>query len=183
MKRIEAIENIMQTVKDEDIIISSCGKISREVFYVKDRPQNFYVMGSMGASLGIGIAICKPNSKVIVIAGDGEILMGLGSLILLKKLQKLAERKGIEEANDIIAGDLRKANNIIEKNRFNLDLYILDNNQYESTGGQPTCSDSANFRLMCDCKVIFCKDSEVEVPRINIEHKEITRRFMHAIKE
>lgn len=183
MERIKAIQNIMKNVTNE-IVIASCGKISREVFFAKDRPQNFYVMGSMGATLGvgIGIALCKPDTKVIVIVGDGEVLMGLGSLVLLKKLQKLAERKGIEEAsNDIVLGDLRKANEIITKNKFNLDLYILDNNQYESTGGQPTCSDSVNFRLLCYCKVIFVSDSEKEVPRIDIQHKEITKRFMNAI--
>ena len=63
----------MSTITDE-IVITSAGKISREVYHVKDCSKNFYVQGSMGASLavGIGIALCKPNQKVIVIAGDGE---------------------------------------------------------------------------------------------------------------
>jgi len=156
MQRIEAIRNIMNTVDDSSIVISSCGKISREVFYVKDRPKNFYVQGSMGSSLaiGIGISLCKPE-KVVVIAGDGEILMSLGTLVLLNKLQK--------------------------EKKVNIDLYILDNNKFQSTGGQKTCSDAVEFRLLCDCKVIFCSDSEVEVPRISIPHKEIKERFMNAI--
>jgi thiamine pyrophosphate-dependent acetolactate synthase large subunit-like protein len=123
-----------------------------------DRNKNFYVQGSMGAALpiGIGVALCRPKEKVIVIAGDGEILMGLSTLILLKKLQ--------------------------DKNKIdNLELYILDNNKYQSTGGQKTVSDAIDFRCLCYCKVIFVSDSSKEVPRINIPHYKIKRRFMNAI--
>ena len=156
MERIQAIENIMNTVTDE-IVISSCGKISREVYAVKDRNENFYVQGSMGATLpiGIGVALSKPDKKVIVITGDGDMLMSLGSLVLLNKLQK--------------------------EKKVNIDLYILDNNQYESTGGQKTCSDAVDFRYLCDCKVIFCKESKKQVPRIDIPHYKIRRRFQNAI--
>jgi len=154
MKRIEAIENIMDSVTD-DIVVTSCGMISREVFAVKDRPRNFYVQGSMGATLpiAIGLALSKPTKNVIAIVGDGETLMNLGTLVLMKKL------------------DLD-----------NLELFILDNKQYETTGGQPTCSDAIDFRILCYCKVIFCGDSEKKVPRISIPHEEITRRFMRAIR-
>lgn len=158
MKRIDAIKNIMNEITDE-IVITSAGRISREVFNVKDRPLNFYVMGSMGATLGVGIgvALSKPEKEVVVIAGDGDILMGLDTLVLLKKLQKEDKIK-------------------------NLTLYILDNNQYQSTGGQKTISDAVDFRLLCDCMVIFCKDSEIDVPRISIEHEELKERFMNAIR-
>jgi len=157
MKRLLAIQNLMKITTDE-IIVSSAGKISREIFYVKDRPLNFYVQGSMGSALpiGIGIALCKPEREVIVIAGDGEILMGLDSLVLLNKLQKQDKLK-------------------------NLRLFILDNRSYQSTGNQPTCSDAVDFRLLCDCKVIFCTDSKQEVPRISISHNEIKERFMRGL--
>jgi len=156
MQRIDAIKEIMDTVTDE-IVISSCGKISREVYAICHRNKNFYVQGSMGAALpiGIGVALCKPDKKVIVIAGDGEILMSLGTLVLLNKLQK--------------------------ENKVNIDLYILDNNQYQSTGGQPTCSEAVDFTKVCNCKVIFCSESKKDVPRIDIPHYKIRRRFMNAI--
>jgi len=156
MKRLDAIKEIMNQINDE-IVITSAGKISREVYFVKDRDKNFYVQGSMGASLGIGIGIAlNTNKKVVVIAGDGEILMSLGSLVLLEKLLK--------------------------NKKIKLDLYILDNNQYQSTGGQKTISNVIDFRCICGyCKVIFCGNSEKEVPRIDIPHKEIKRRFMNAI--
>ena len=68
MNRIDAIEDIMGEITNE-IVITSCGMISRETYYINDRDRNFYVMGSMGATLGIaiGIALNKPNSKVIAI--------------------------------------------------------------------------------------------------------------------
>jgi len=154
MERIKAIEELMETITDE-IVVSSCGLISREIFATKDRDLNFYNQGAMGSTLGIGIglAISKPEKKVVVIAGDGEILMSLRTLVLMKKL------------------DLP-----------NLSLFILDNKAYESTGGQPTCSDSIDFRLLCYCKVIFVSKSKKQVPRISIKHKDIKERFMNAIK-
>lgn len=185
MKRIDAIKNIIDYVNDEDVIVSSCGHISREVFFLKDRSLNFYVMGSMSASLGVAIGVAlNTKRKVVVIAGDGEILMNLGTLVVLNKLQRKYGNMAIDKARKYIAsGDKTKANNIIVNNQFNLDLYILDNGQYESTGGQDTCSDAIDFRLLCKCKVVFCKDSETTVPRITMTHKEIKERFMNAIRE
>lgn len=157
-KRIEAIQNIMNIVDNNTIVISSCGRISREVYAVNDRPLNFYVLGSMGSTIPIamGIGICKPERDIIVIVGDGEVLMDLGSLVLLNKLQKTDKLP-------------------------NLELYILDNNQYQSTGGQRTCSDFVKFRLLCDCKVIpvSCEDSGAS--RIPLSPVEIKTRFMDAV--
>ena len=87
MKRIEVIKNIMDKVKGE-LIITSTGMISREVYFTKDRLQNFYVTGSMGSSLGIGIGLALNTDKnVIVIAGDGDLLMSLGTMVLMNKLK------------------------------------------------------------------------------------------------
>ena len=97
MRRIDIIKNIMDNVTDE-IVISSTGKISREVYSVNDRPLNFYVQGSMSATLGIalGIAINKPRSNIIAIIGDGEALMSLGTLVVLNKLRKDSNIKNVE---------------------------------------------------------------------------------------
>jgi len=153
MERICAVKNIMNSITDE-LVITSAGKISREVYYVRDRPENFYVQGSMGAALGIGIGVAlNTKKKVVVIAGDGECLINLDTLVMMKKL-----------------------------NLPNLELIILDNNKYDSTGGQKTISDAIDFRWLCYCKVIFCKDSKEEVPRIDISHQDIKRRFMNAIR-
>lgn len=153
MRRIDAIKAIMTYVLDDEIIVSSCGIISREVYLIKDRPLNFYVMGSMGAALGIGIGLALHTDKTVtVIAGDGEILMSLGTLVLMNKL-----------------------------NLSNLKLIILDNNSYQSTGGQKSCSDAINFRKLCWCEVYHVETTGYNAPRIPIPHSEIKRRFRNAI--
>ena len=57
MTRLECVKKIFQDVNDDDIVIVSTGLISREVFGYKDRPLNFYMMGSMGNALAIGIGL------------------------------------------------------------------------------------------------------------------------------
>jgi len=155
MNRIDAIEDIMGEITDE-IVVTSCGMISRETYHIKDRDRNFYVMGSMGATLGIaiGIALNKPNDRVIVICGDGEILMSLGTLALFKKL-----------------------------NLPNLFLHILDNNEYASTGGQKTISDVVDFKSIGGnkCNIIKVEGGNSDVGRIPIPHEKIKERFMNAI--
>lgn len=147
------IKNIMNSVTDE-LVISSAGMISREVYSVRDRPGNFYVMGSMGASLGVGIGLAlNTNRDVLILAGDGEILMSLGTLVLMNKL-KLS----------------------------NLRLVILDNNSYQSTGGQKTVSDAVDFTQICkNCEVYKVELTDSNIPRIDIPHVEITKRFYSEV--
>jgi len=152
MKRINVIKKIMNDVHDE-LVICSTGMASREVYAVKDRPENFYVMGSMGAALGIGIGLALNTKRnVIVIAGDGDVLMSLGTLVLANKL-KLK----------------------------NLRIIILDNNCYSSTGCQPTCSDAVDFTKIAKCEVFKIDPEKGYSSRIKLSHKEIMRRFYHAI--
>ena len=154
MNRTKAIEEIMTPLKRE-LVVSSVGMISREVYAVRDRPRNFYVMGSMGASLGIGIGLALNTSEqVLVIAGDGEILMSLGTLVLLNKLRLP-----------------------------NLRLVILDNNCYQTTGGQRTCSDAVDFTDICShhCYVINVECTKRTVGRITIPCEEIAKRFRNVI--
>lgn len=152
MKKIEAIKGIMDSVEDE-LVVTSAGMIGREVHSVRDRPENFYVMGSMGASLGIGIGLAlNTDKKVLVIAGDGEILMNLGTLVLMDKLRL-----------------------------SNLRLIILDNNCYQTTGGQKTCSDAVDFSKICNCEVIRVEVGGSKVGRIDIPYEEISKRFRNAV--
>ena len=125
MKRIEAIEAIAKTAGDA-LIICNLGFPSRELYAVADRPENFYMLGSMGmaSSIGLGLALSLPSRKVIVLDGDGSVLMNMGSLATI-------------------------ANRAPE----NYLLVILDNNCYGSTGSQPTCtsmeSDLAKIARAC----------------------------------
>ena len=83
--RYRAIEKILDQVKGEDVVLSTTGMISREVFHTKDRPGNFYMLGSMGllSSFGLGLAMLQPNRRVFLLEGDGSALMSLGTLPLI----------------------------------------------------------------------------------------------------
>lgn len=152
MNRISAIRQAMDSITDE-LVISSAGRISRELFAVKDRPGNFYMMGSMGACLGFGIGIALNSEReVIVLVGDGEMLMSLGTLVLMNKL-----------------------------NLPNLKLIILDNNSYQSTGGQRSCSDAVDFTQICNCEVFSVDLTRSDAPRVSIPHKEVAKRFYKEV--
>ncbi|MFX1343501.1 MAG: sulfopyruvate decarboxylase subunit beta [Promethearchaeota archaeon] len=110
MKRYDAIKRIVESLSNE-FIICNIGAPSRELFNIKDRAENFYMLGSMGlaSSIAFGLALAKPKKKVWCIDGDGSILMNLGSLSTI-------------------------ANN----NPKNLTLIVIDNGSYGSTGNQNT---------------------------------------------
>ena len=63
--------------------------ISRDLFNVKDKNTNFYMIGSMGlaSSIGLGVALKRPKKKIFVFDGDGNILMNLGSLTTIGSLK------------------------------------------------------------------------------------------------
>jgi sulfopyruvate decarboxylase subunit beta len=92
-------------------VVSTCGFISRDLQDIRDAASHFYLVGSMGMALpvGLGVAIAHPNDLVIVIDGDGSLLMNIGALAMV--------------------GDQRPAN---------LVHFVLDNGVHESTGGQST---------------------------------------------
>lgn len=156
MTRSQCVKRIMEDLNPNDIVIASTGFISRETFKY-DRPLNFYMSGSMGCALAIGIGIAmNVDNRVIVINGDGSVLMSLGTMLTAKRL-----------------------------NLPNLTHYILDNNCHESTGGQKTASDLIDFRHLSRNVIVYkiAKDGIIdEPPRITLPPKEITRRFRDAIK-
>ena len=117
--RYLAIAKILEHVSGSDLVLSTTGMISREVFATDDRPGNFYMIGSMGllSSLGLGLALMTPEQRVFILEGDGSALMSLGNLPLIA-----SERPG------------------------NLVHIVLDNEAYESTGGQPSIS--STFELV-----------------------------------
>ena len=81
MIRKEAMRLILAEINSEPIV-SANGFISRDLFELKDKPSNFYMIGSMGlaSSIGLGVALKNPTKKIFVFDGDGSILMNLGSL-------------------------------------------------------------------------------------------------------
>jgi thiamine pyrophosphate-dependent acetolactate synthase large subunit-like protein len=111
INRLEATRYLVEQLSDEPII-ASCGNPKFDLFTAAaKRKANFYMWNSMGmaSSIGLGLAMARSDRKVIVLDGDGAILMNLNSLTTA-------------------AG----------KAPPNLVHIIWDNEQYEITGGQPT---------------------------------------------
>jgi thiamine pyrophosphate-dependent acetolactate synthase large subunit-like protein len=117
MKGIEAFNEIIPLLGDEPVVHAN-GFICRESFNVKDRPENFYMTGSMGlaSSIGLGVALAKPDKKTIIIDGDGNVLMAMGVLAM-------------------IAASAPK----------NLLHVVIDNEVYESTGSQSSLSSKVSL--------------------------------------
>lgn len=89
LNREEVIEHIAAVTKD-DPVVSTTGKISRELFEIRTNAQkshgtDFLTVGSMGhcSSIALGVAINKPDKKVWIIDGDGAVLMHMGSMALI----------------------------------------------------------------------------------------------------
>src|SRR5437588_6849469 len=81
LNRLQATRYIVQHVTAEPII-ASLGNPKFDLFTAQNRPQNFYMWNSMGmaSSMGLGLAMARPQQKVIVLDGDGALLMKLSSL-------------------------------------------------------------------------------------------------------
>ncbi len=108
-QRFDFIKTIASMLKDE-IVVSNLGIPSKELFFIRHRPLNFYMLGSMGMAtpLGLGISLFTER-RVIVIDGDGSILMNPASL-----------------------------GTVAFFNPENLIIVAIDNGAYGSTGNQPT---------------------------------------------
>lgn len=120
--REDYIKEIVK-IADKDIIISTTGKTSRELFEIRENNQqshhyDFLTVGSMGhsSSIALGISLYKPNSKVWCIDGDGAALMHLGAMAVIGASQP--------------------------KNFIHI---VINNNAHESVGGMPTVIDKVNL--------------------------------------
>lgn len=116
MRRYDVIEAIAAAADAGTPIVCNIGDPCKELYAIADRRTNFYMLGSLGlaSSIGLGLALARQGrsrDKVIVIDGDGGVLMNMGSLATIGRY-----RPG------------------------NLVLVIVDNGAYGSTGDQPTAT-------------------------------------------
>ncbi|MFC9774397.1 phosphonopyruvate decarboxylase [Paenibacillus chitinolyticus] len=116
--RYDALSAINSMKDGNTVQLATTGKTGRELYEIEDADNNLYMVGSMGCigSLGLGLALSQPSKDIVVIDGDGSLLMRMGSL---------ATNAYYHPANMI--------------------HILLDNNAHESTGGQSTVSHSINF--------------------------------------
>ena len=80
-KRREFVARLLAAAPDA-LVVTGLGSAAYDVFAAGDRDLNYYLWGAMGGatSLGLGLALAQPQKPVLVITGDGEQLMGIGSL-------------------------------------------------------------------------------------------------------
>lgn len=147
LSREEAMKLVCAKLPKDSIIVSTTGKLSRELYEYRDainqsHESDFLTVGSMGhsSSIALGIALAKPKRKVFCFDGDGAFLMHLGSLSNI--------------------GNLAPDNFI----------HILFNNgAHESVGGQPTLGfdvDAIAIAKACGYKSAFSISTEKEIEEI-----------------
>jgi thiamine pyrophosphate-dependent acetolactate synthase large subunit-like protein len=97
--------------RGELLVVSGLGSATYDVAAAGDHPLNFYLWGAMGgtAMIGLGLALAQPGRRVAVLTGDGDMLMGIGSLATI----------GVKQPS-------------------NLAIVVLDNAHYGETGMQPS---------------------------------------------
>jgi len=174
LKELVACTDVAETV-----LIASTGFSGRELYAIDDRPNQLYMVGSMGcaASLGLGLSLVRPDKKIVVIDGDGAALMRLGNMATV----------------GACAGD----------NYYHL---LLDNHVHESTGGQATVSSAIDFPAVagaCGYRSIFrsttdclemggflrakapafkhvetCRGVPEDLPRPSVKPTDVARRLM-----
>ncbi|MER8224375.1 phosphonopyruvate decarboxylase [Streptomyces sp. NPDC094143] len=115
--RIAALERILGELPGDAAVVSTTGKTSRELYTLDDRDQHFYMVGAMGSAVtvGLGVALHTPR-PVVVVDGDGSVLMRLGSLATV----------GAHAPRNLIH-------------------VVLDNGVHDSTGGQRTLSGAVDL--------------------------------------
>ena len=123
LTREEAISIVVERIGDNDIVVSTTGKTSRELFEVRERysqghGRDFLTVGSMGHSsqIALGIALQKPNYRVICLDGDGAVLMHAGALAIVG-----------------------------QKAPPNFVHIVINNESHDSVGGQPTASPNVDY--------------------------------------
>jgi thiamine pyrophosphate-dependent acetolactate synthase large subunit-like protein len=108
LERRSVVSTLLADRKDA-IVVGGLGASTYDIAAAGDHDRNFYLWGAMGGAvmIGLGVALAQPDLPVLVITGDGEMLMGMGSLATV----------GLQKPK-------------------NLTIVVLDNEVYGETGGQ-----------------------------------------------
>jgi len=116
MRRLDALNAIYSRLQDR-IVVTIMGAVAAELQSIGHKPNFFYLQHAMGlaSSMGLGIALCRPDRQVIVLDGDGSVLMNLGGLTTLARY---------------------KPNNLVH--------VVFDNESLLSVGGFPTATSTGS---------------------------------------
>lgn len=113
MNRLDLTKRLVAKLKHEEAVIGGIGNANFDLYAAGKRPQNFYMLGSMGlaAPIALGVALAQPKRRVFALEGDGSLLMQVGSLATIAMV---APR--------------------------NLTIVVWDNGMYQITGAQKTAT-------------------------------------------
>nr|WP_246088422.1 thiamine pyrophosphate-dependent enzyme [Phreatobacter stygius] len=141
LDRRQAVARLLRD-RANALVVTGLGSATYDVAAAGDSPRNFYLWGAMGgtASLALGLALAQPDTPVIAITGDGEMLMGLGSFSTIGLAQPA-----------------------------NLIVVVLDNGLYGETGAQQShtvATDLAAAAGACGIRDIGVVRTEAELERL-----------------
>lgn len=111
MNRFDVTSRLVAKLRHEEAVIGGIGNTNFDLWAAGHRPQNFYMLGSMGLAfpIALGVALAQPGRRVFALEGDGSLLMQLGALSTIAALKPK-----------------------------NLTMIVMDNGVYQITGAQPT---------------------------------------------
>jgi thiamine pyrophosphate-dependent acetolactate synthase large subunit-like protein len=89
LNRTALTKLLVQKLRHDEAVIGGIGNANFDLFAAGHRPQNFYMLGSMGLAcpIALGVALAQPERGVIALEGDGSILMGLGCLATIANVK------------------------------------------------------------------------------------------------
>jgi thiamine pyrophosphate-dependent acetolactate synthase large subunit-like protein len=113
MSRADLTRRLVAKLMHDEAVVGGIGNTNFDLFNAGHRPQNFYMLGSMGLAcpIAMGVALAQPERGVIALEGDGSILMALGCLATIGMVKPR-----------------------------NLTIVIMDNGMYQITGRQPAAT-------------------------------------------
>lgn len=163
LQREEAVKIILNNLTDDEIIVSTTGMISREVFeYRKNNNQghekDFLTVGSMGhcSQIALGISLIKKDRQVFILDGDGAVIMHMGSLAVTA-----------------------------DKGGENFKHIILNNGAHDSVGGQPTLAFKINLSKIaesCGYRQVITAQTSEEIKEKILELKKCKGPSLLEIK-
>ena len=113
LNRFSLTKRLVERLTKGEAVVGGIGNTNFDLWCASQRPENFYMLGSMGLAvpIGLGIALAQPHRPVFALEGDGSLLMQLGCLATVNSLQPA-----------------------------NLTIVVFDNRCYQITGAQPTAT-------------------------------------------
>jgi thiamine pyrophosphate-dependent acetolactate synthase large subunit-like protein len=156
--RTRAIARILSQREDQ-LIVTGLGEPCTDVGRLEDRPLNFYIGGAMGmaASVGLGLAMAQPDRAVVVVTGDAELMMNVGTLATI----------GVQQPR-------------------NLSIIVMDNEEFGETGHQKSHTglgvDIAAIAVACGIEDAVTVREDGELGGVAARTNAMTGPYLAVIK-